>query len=260
MLYPVWPASLTDASWQKKKGSIAKIAGETGVGEAMKAGKALFDKLDFNSMEASQIPPGDRNEEDLEEKKQAVLEWHKKSVEPVRTHVKEIIDAATKAAISWKKNKLIPKDSVKAAEDVASEANLFHLALKSNSVFMTNLGQDYDRMIDICRRTEAAERLTLSTAVANLKKALQEVVANPTKAQWESANTSAHQRCRSMCNAIKGIPSLKKQYFTEWQPYGNFYAKSVVAGSPTEKADVIQLVKNVGASLKKFESTYQAHL
>lgn len=259
-LYPTWPASLTDAEWQKKKGSIAKVAGKTGVGEAIKAAKTAFDKIDFNKAEASQIPPAERSEENLTKKAAEALAWHKGTVEPARDKIKDVRDAANKAAASWKKNPVIPKASVKAAEDFAALADNLWIDLKTNSVTMTKILDDYDRMIDTAKRIEEAERAKIATSISNLKKALREVVATPTKAEWGDANTSAHQRCRSMCNAIKAIPSLKKQYWSEWQKYGDFYAKNVVAGSPTEKAEIIAIVKEVGNSLKTFEAGYQKHM
>jgi hypothetical protein len=44
-----YPKILTNDDWQKKKGKIAKIAGETGIGALMKKFEAEHKKADFST-------------------------------------------------------------------------------------------------------------------------------------------------------------------------------------------------------------------
>ena len=259
-LYPSWPASLTDAAWQKKKGSIAKIAGETGIGDAMKTAKTAFDRIDFNTMEPAQIHPSDRTVENLGAGKQAALAYHRSTIEPARVKIKAIRDLAEKTALDWKKNKLIPKSSTKAAEDVMSDANDLWQTLKSDSPGITEILKRWDEMAERLGQLEAIERKKIAEAIHNLKAALALTAKTPTKSAWTDDSKSPHQRCRSMCNAIKAIPGLKKHYWTTWQPYGDFFAKDVVPGTADEAQQIIGKIKIVGGSLKEFEATYEKFL
>jgi hypothetical protein len=256
-----WPVSLTDADWQRKKGAIAKIAGETGIGDAMKAAQAAYNKVDFNKLDATLCTIArDRDNENMVEGKKQAIAHYKSHVEPARVKVKEIVDLAGKTAAEWKKNKLIPSSSQKAAQNVHDRADLLWMRLKLNSADIEKMLGSWDEIIERNNRLAAEMIKNIGVSIKNLKAALGEVIKNPTKVTWEEGNTSAHQRCRSMCNIIRAVPGLKKQYWNQWQAYGDFYAKDVEAGTDQEKPQVLQLVKTVATALKTFESNYEDHL
>lgn len=174
--------------------------------------------------------------------------------------MKEIADLAKSTAADWKKNKLIPSASQKAAQNVHDQADLLWMRLKLNSSDIEKMLGSWDEIIERNNRIAAEMIKTIAASITNLKAALAEVVKTPTKATWQEGNTSAHQRLRSMCNIIRAVPGLKKQYWSHWQAYGDFYAKSVEVGTEQEKPQVLQLVKTVAISLKTFELNYNAHL
>jgi len=101
---PQWPAILTNASWQKEKGKVSKLAGKTGVGEAMNAAQADFLKIDWNTIAAEDITPKDRTcPSSWSERRPRRL--RQRPVETVRQKIKVIRDKAHATAESWKKNK-----------------------------------------------------------------------------------------------------------------------------------------------------------
>ncbi|MDT8345206.1 MAG: hypothetical protein RQ752_12350 [Thermohalobaculum sp.] len=134
-----YPAILTDATWQKKKGAIAKIAGKTGVGDAMKAAdKAYSDVLkNQRQMEIYTYLPNATQitKEGIDAALKSVVAYYNANVEgEVRKKVIALRDAAKKTAEKWEKNKLIPKDSAKYARDVEKAADSFMVSINKNTV------------------------------------------------------------------------------------------------------------------------------
>jgi len=137
--WPAYPAILTDATWQKKKGAIAKVAGKTGVGDAMKAAdKAYADVLkNQRQMEIYTYLPNATQitKEGIDAALKSVVAYYNANVEgDVRKKVIALRDAAKKTAEKWEKNKLIPKDSAKYARDVEKAADFFMVSLNKNTV------------------------------------------------------------------------------------------------------------------------------
>ena len=109
---PIWPAILTNADWQKKRGAVSKLVGKTGVGEAMTAAaKALFDKISFVKMTAQDILPQDHDIPTIKERRKQAAAYYASTIVPARTAVKKIVDADEETAKKFKANKLVPKSS-----------------------------------------------------------------------------------------------------------------------------------------------------
>lgn len=253
---PEWPATLTNADWQKKKGNIAKLAGETGIGDAMTAAEKDFKKIDWKKMDAREIAPKDRDIPVIKARQDAAGEHYRDVIAPVREKVKKIRDLAEKTAADWKKNKLIPSSSRKAAEAVASEAETLWMTLKSNSSLFDAYNKTFTDMIAVKEKMAVDEAKKLDVTVSNLETALKEFAKTPTKAAWFTGNTSAHQRCRSMCNAIRNIPALKDVYWRTWQPFGDEYHRDAPDGE--QEAEVMkQKGSTVWKALQTFKTNYK---
>jgi hypothetical protein len=80
------------------------------------------------------------------------------------------------------------------------------------------------------QKMEQDELKKFEVTLANLETALRQAAANPTKKVWFEGNTSAHQRCRSVCNAIRNIPKLKPKYWATWQPFGDEFHRDCPDG------------------------------
>jgi hypothetical protein len=256
---PTWPVILTNNDWQKKKGSIAKVAGKSGIGEAMTSAERAFKKIDFNKFDAREILPADRDVDKIMARKKALGPYHKTAVEPARAQLKLLRDRAAKVAGEWKKNKLIPASSTKHAEEVAKAADLLYMTLAGNSAYFGGQLKTFDAMIAVKHKMEQDELKKFEVTLANLDQALNETAANPTKESWSSGNTSAHQRCRSVCNAIRNIPKLKDKYWNTWQKFGDEYHKDCPAGE-REGEVMRQKIATVKKELVALKSNYKRDL
>src|SRR5204862_325589 len=104
------------------------------------------------------------------------------------------------------------------------------------------------------------EAAKLGVTVTNLEVALGKAVTKPTAQFWRDGSDSPHQRCRSMCNAIRNIPDLKDKYWNTWQPYGNEYHKDVKDGAADEATKMKAKIANVSKSLATFKGSYKRDL
>jgi DNA repair exonuclease SbcCD ATPase subunit len=259
---PVWPAILTNADWQKKKGVIAKIAGKTGVGEAMTSAEKAFKKIDWNKMDARNILPINRDPDKIKAAKAEAIKVYKTVIEPARKELKSLQAVVTKRADEWKKNKAIPASTVQHLQKIAKEADTLSLTLAGNSGGMTARLKSFDDMYAVKMKNQHDEIQKLDETIANLEAALRDAAKTPTKKYWEEGKgdkKSAHQRCRSMCNAIRNIAKLKTKYWKTWEPFGDFYHKSAPDGDQ-EAAAIQKKIQIVSGELAKFKTAYRRDL
>jgi hypothetical protein len=253
-----YPDILKETDWQAKKGKIAKLAGETGVGETMKKCEAAHKKVDWmNKYDIStritwaKVDPAKSKTEVVDETEKKLVVEYKADADPIRKLLQEVRDKAKAAAAAWKKNKLIPSSSVKHAEAVANAAELMNMVMKENST-------PVELLINAKKMREELERKTQETytvvhkQIADCEAGLKVALTTPTKQSWEDGG--AHQGCRSVCNGIAAVPAWKKQFYPTWQPFGNFYCKDIPDGDPQEGAKVKQKVATVAKEL----ATYKA--
>jgi hypothetical protein len=261
MPIPTWPEILTNTDWQKKKGAISKIGGKTGVGEAMTASQNAFKGIDWSLFDAATaLPmPKDRDPDKIVAAKAACVQEFKTKVEPTRAQLKTLRDKATAVAGAWKKNRLIPASSTKHIEDVTKAADAFSLGLAGNSQNLTTLLKTFDTMLAVKQKAEQDELAKVDVTIANLEKALLEAAAKPTKKSWSEGSTSAHQRCRSMCNMIRNVPKLKAKYWGTWQKFGDEYHKDAAEGA-LEAAAMKKKIETVKTELAKFKASYKKDL
>jgi hypothetical protein len=257
---PTWPAILTDRDWQKKKGNVAKVAGKTGIGAAMTAAEKAFAKIEWPKFDARNMLPHDRDEPKIKAAKANCAALYKSTVEPARVKLKDLRDIATKQAAAWKKNKLIPAATVKHLETIANTADTLWITLKSNSQVFSSRLATFDTLLAEKVKQEQDELAKINVTIANLEKALADIVRTPTKAAWSTGNTSAHQRCRSMCNTIRNVPKLKAKYWGTWEKFGNFYHKDAPDGAPEETAAMTAKIDTVKRELAKFKASYRGDL
>ncbi len=260
MAQPAWPALLTNKDWQKKKGIIAKIAGETGIGAALNAGEAAFKKIDWKKMDATTIMPAERDVDNIEAKQKEAAAHYSSVIEPARAKLRDIRDAAASTASEWRKNKAIPSSAVKAVEAIGASASFLATELKDNSSTMKDYGKTFTDMIATKKKNAAEEAKKLEVTIKNLVKALSEATKTPSKQFWSEGNTSAHQRCRSMCNAIRNIPELKQPYWATWQKFGDEYHKDAPDGDPAERKAMQAKIKTVITATMAFQKDYKRHL
>lgn len=150
-----YPAVLTNKDWQKKKGPFAKMAGKTGVGEALQACEKAWGAVDWSVFDAQQVR---KKGGDVRKGLKAAEAEYKKSVEGLRKALLAAIAAADKAVAAFKKNKLIPSSAGKAAADISKTAQLMLVGTKSIDM------KDFEAMV------AHLDRLETITGYQSLKK------------------------------------------------------------------------------------------
>jgi hypothetical protein len=176
MALPTYPEMLTNRDWQKQKGAIAKVAGETGIGAQMDKVKALWDKVAWAKFDAEKLCQGMKSL-DVWEKAFAEAKKEYPKVEPVKKELWALRDLAKATADKWKANKLIPKASREHVENIAKTADVLSVALKS-------LDQDF---LDVKKKWEEAQfdpekiQKRLTEAAAKQKDLLEKTTAEELK-------------------------------------------------------------------------------
>jgi hypothetical protein len=254
---PQWPAILTNASWQKEKGKVSKLAGKTGVGEAMNAAQADFLKINWNTIAAEDIAPKDRDMPIILERKKAAIAYINGPVDAARQKIKVIRDKAHATAENWKKNPLIPKSAREAAEKIEKAADLLFLSLKSNSQVIGEFLASFDKMYDVKKGQMEKGINEMDGTIPLLETALKECAKNATIDTWSKGDKCPHQRCRSMCNFIRNVPQWKAKYWSTWQKFGDEYHKDVPIGDPKEKEKILAKISTVGKALAAFKTDYK---
>src|SRR5438552_15479493 len=111
------PVILTVADWNKKKGVIAKMAGETGIGAELAKVKVVYDKISWPDLD----PDAAMIKADPKTGRQTMALWHKAQdivkkdhypkVEATRKAVMAFDLLASRIETKWKASKLIPSSS-----------------------------------------------------------------------------------------------------------------------------------------------------
>ncbi|MBK8834451.1 MAG: hypothetical protein IPO29_06180 [Anaerolineae bacterium] len=112
MPLPEIPVILTVADWNAKKGTIAKMAGETGIGAALAKLKVEFDKvpwdvLDPDSAYRANTKTG-KGTLALAQKLGPIAISNQSKLEPVRKQLQAIKTLTETIEKKWKASKIIP--------------------------------------------------------------------------------------------------------------------------------------------------------
>jgi hypothetical protein len=133
---PDYPKILTSKDWDKKKGVIAKMHGETGLGKKMDEVERLFNAVDWNKI--------NMYAHRMDWKTVTKAKWDKVLNDAVKEvtgplpkvskGLYELRDLARSAQATFKKSKTIPSSSTKHVGDIAAEADRFGVKLNKNSM------------------------------------------------------------------------------------------------------------------------------
>ena len=110
MAIPKIPPILTEAEWNKNKGTFAKMAGETGIGRLMAAVKLFYDEVKWSAFDVQQALRATDTAAQIDgQLKLAEAEYQK--VAPLVKKLKELEVQASVTQQKFSKNKLLPKAS-----------------------------------------------------------------------------------------------------------------------------------------------------
>lgn len=130
---PQLPAILTESDWDRNKGTIAKMAGETGIGAALKNVKRTFDAVDFKKFDPALACKGAIAPSDIDRAVNELANEFRSKVEPLRAELAKTHDLGNQIATKFKSNKLIPSSSTEHVLKLAAAAMQFMAQLKTLS-------------------------------------------------------------------------------------------------------------------------------
>jgi hypothetical protein len=168
-LRPEYPQILKKSDWDSKKGTVAKIAGRTGVGEAMAVCERAYADVKWAELELSKIPFNIRNftkagwDRELQQAKDQATGSLRKLVESLY----KLRDVATKTAEKFGRTALIPRSSTEHAKAIAKAADELGVRLNTNSVG-TPIMEDYNAVLAKVATIAAGVPNTLRTALGKM--------------------------------------------------------------------------------------------
>lgn len=108
---PQLPTILTESDWSRNKGTIAKIAGETGIGAALQKVKQAFDAVKWERFDPELACRDARAPSDIDRALTELANEFRGKVEPLRAELAKAHDLANTTATKFKANKLIAASS-----------------------------------------------------------------------------------------------------------------------------------------------------
>lgn len=133
---PPIPENLTPKYWDKHKGIIAKMAGETGIGKALTALGELHAKTDWQKFDHC-VPAEGFSPTSAEAKKHldGAKTFVTKDLQLLVKEFKAVRDLCQETAKKFKANKLLA-GSAKTVEDMAKTADLWSVGYQGNSYWI----------------------------------------------------------------------------------------------------------------------------
>ena len=169
-----YPQDLVAATWDKKKGTIAKVK-STGIGEALKALQKLHAGVAWSLFDAN----GVASLAELETKEKAIEAATAKQLKPLLAQAKAVDVLASRWAADFTKDKLIPKSAAqaaagvaKAAKDLAAEVGQAGAAAQAECLALKTKLLAAQKKADDDEDEESADDLALGKKLVTVLKAL----------------------------------------------------------------------------------------
>jgi len=252
-----YPPELLPAYWEKNKGTIAKMAGETGIGAALTKLKTLHGQIDWTLLRADGYGKlHDVPEIDATEKKAKA--YYQAKVVPYAAYAGTVKDLALQTAQKFQANKMIPKSSVVAVATIAKCADVVKVACKSLDEEFKTFQAYRDKL---GQQIEGQKKL-IRPNIEKLKKGLADCIKTPTKSSW---NDNVKQQCRSINNGVQVNPEWKAQFGATWVKYDGetFYGKlkddaKLDEKSKKKQADaIVAMCKEIQGALGKLDAYFK---
>lgn len=243
------PVELTNAHWQKKKGNIAKMAGETGVGKAMDDLAKAFAKIDFNKYDAGMLVQNEKNPAVIEEHRKKLVAYAQGSdVEGVRKAIRVVWNKADDAAKAFKANKLVPKSATAAAENVAKVCANYLTAVGTHGLYFDSQMKKFDEYSKRALEVMNAAKVEALKYTKSIETEAKAVLRNPTAEQYiGEATTGFFQNLRGMQASLailmKIDPVFKKHR-------NNFMNISQDSAKPKDDESPEEIKKRVAEAIK----------
>jgi hypothetical protein len=201
---PAYPAVLTKANWDKNKGVVAKMAGATGVGDALSKLETAYKAVDWKKFQIAANKPNPFSLPKLEAMKKAAIAEMTGNAAKLRVAAFAARDAAKKAAGDLKKNPLTKNAGV-ICDQIEKAADFMGVGANSNSL-AGYIQKDVDEAKNAFDVTAKAIQTKIPNTVNALKSAIK-AAGNPTNPKlWKAA--AMMTKCRDLNQLIGNVPKL----------------------------------------------------
>ncbi len=187
---PSFPALLTRTNWDKNKGILAKIAGFTGMGEALATLETQYKKVDWPSYDMQNVFSAGNSKFTLSSLKSAienaVADVKSGECGKLRLQAFKVRDLADKTQKDFKNNKLIPKSSGELCGSISKAADQLGVAANPNSMGSEIIatGKLVTQMFD---GTAALIEKNYASHLSKLESAIVKLVKDLTYEAWKGA-------------------------------------------------------------------------
>lgn len=201
---PAYPKTLTHADWQKKRGNIAKLAGPTGIGDALQEVQVAYDSVDWPVLDLFSTIAGHKNPTskviafmfaDAKREYDAMVDG------VLNKKLKAVAKLASHTATQWKKKPLIPKSSVKALSNVLTASLEFGDRIANNKM-LADITRDYNALL----KAKVAEEDRLEKQVQKLAKFSGQIIK-----QARSIKTAEDFNGKFWSESIRGVSTALPQ-------------------------------------------------
>lgn len=244
---PAYPDELTNAAWQKKKGILAKIAGETGIGDMLKELVKEYGHIDWEKFKLATAAKGQgakRTKQDVKDAyDDAIVEC--KKVFPLQVSARNVEKKADALAIDWKKNKAIPASSVKAAVELSGVAKAFSYAIAPGTIGdeLDKERKECDASIDKIADEYSKMNDKFRTYVNGFEAACKGKTLKEYGALWK-------ENIRGVGTLLPVIAKQREEFVKEWTIWKNFSNVLKEPATEEEMQKQLQMLIKVAASLK----------
>lgn len=244
------PKPLDPAQWQSNKGTLAKMAGETGIGAQLSKLQAAHKQIQWDQLTAYGYGKL-HNAAEVDDAEKKAKAYFKARVVPYALLAGETMNLAIAVTKKFAANKLIPKASTLYVAQIAKSADIVKVACKSMDVeFKT-----FDEMrAKLAQQIEGQKKL-IGPNIKKLDAGLKACIAKPGKDAW---NTLVLQQCRSINNGVQLNPEWKKEFGSTWVKHDGttFFGKLKdekgldPAIKKKQDADIVKMCREIQGDLK----------
>lgn len=241
---PPYSKTLTEKDWQKKKGAIAKIAGNTGIGGQLKLAKSQYDAVNWRIFRLAESTPGigvSRTLEDIETGYSNALKQGPALKKLYKT-LRSIEVDAQKLAAAWGKKKTIPKKSIQHAELVSTEAKKLSYAVAPATItdVLKKEKAEVIKSYDILQAEHAKINTRLKKYVVSTAKGLPKVTLETYGNFWS-------EHIRGIGTSLPIVAKRHPELAKEWDVIKTYARKEV---KPKDESELTAQKKTIAAALK----------
>jgi hypothetical protein len=243
------PKILRVTDWNAKKGVIAKMAGETGIGAELKKLQDVYDKTPWDVLDpdAAVNATKKRGSSALVDQLFPAAKAQSGKVEVLRKQLFAFADFADKVEAKFQKSKVIPSSSTKHVKTMAAEARTFATSLK-------NIGDDWAKVRKLyADQEEKNKKMALQSIkpyFASIRDYGKQALQTPTVAQYKGeAKKGFHQNVRGISAALD---RMQDPVIADWKDK-NWRPLAIDAYLPKNDGEVPTKVRHVLGKVDELE-------